>query len=590
MEIKLTKIKGRGFLSFHDPFELDLESLQGQTIQIDGLNKDDNRSESNGSGKSSLLEAINWGLYGELCRRNRYKDEVIHKQLKECHIQQTLKTNDQIWNITRHRNKQEQSLEILINGEPGFPGSTSSTKQEKLEEFLGMNFASFICTTIFGREFMAFPDLKPAERTEMLTRIRGLEHYTDASKKASDTAKSLASSVVEKENLLREVKARLEEVRKTNYRDKIEEFENEKKQLVDKLQKQLEQFEEELRSEKRELDHNVKLRGSQSMADLHQKIKIQYGKEKVIYYDLENAKTRLKEFQELGEGNCSLCGQKVTKEHLEKESNLLKYIIKMDSEKFFKIKSELAKLESESDPLDKLEAHIRGIRQSITSIESNAKHTQSLILVEEQKINPYIQMEKERVEKARKLGKQIREIKQEQDTIIYKQQIYQFWQEGFKKIKFMLFDTMVTNFQLITNQILKEYSNELEILFDTERETRGGTIKDEFHISIVDMDGEEVSYEMYSGGERQKIRLSIALGLAQMIREDCGRDFNFMAFDEPNDALDDAGKDTNFETFTELAQTGKTVLVTDHDANFKDRFDKTILVVKENKRSQIQEN
>jgi chromosome segregation ATPase len=79
-QINLKKMSGNGFLTFFDPFEFNFSDYEGKTLQIDGENKDDEMSKSNGSGKSSLLEAISWGLYGELCRKNRYKDEVIYNR------------------------------------------------------------------------------------------------------------------------------------------------------------------------------------------------------------------------------------------------------------------------------------------------------------------------------------------------------------------------------------------------------------------------------------------------------------------------------------------------------------------------------
>jgi ABC-type lipoprotein export system ATPase subunit len=65
-------------------------------------------------------------------------------------------------------------------------------------------------------------------------------------------------------------------------------------------------------------------------------------------------------------------------------------------------------------------------------------------------------------------------------------------------------------------------------------------------------------------------------------------DYNVIAFDEPNDSLDDMGKDTNFDTFQVLSETeGKAVLVTDHDSLFKDRFDHNIMIIKEKGESVI---
>jgi len=60
MKIVLNKIWGEGFLSFYDNFEFNLQNYLGKSIQIDGRNEDESLAQSNGSGKSALLETIIW--------------------------------------------------------------------------------------------------------------------------------------------------------------------------------------------------------------------------------------------------------------------------------------------------------------------------------------------------------------------------------------------------------------------------------------------------------------------------------------------------------------------------------------------------
>jgi len=78
--------------------------------------------------------------------------------------------------------------------------------------------------------------------------------------------------------------------------------------------------------------------------------------------------------------------------------------------------------------------------------------------------------------------------------------------------------------------------------------------------------------------------------LSETIFNQCGRDFNFLSFDEPNNGLDEVGKTANFNMFSEQAEKGKAVLVTDHDAYFSDKFSRTIIVEKERGNSRIVEN
>src|SRR3990170_272296 len=101
MLINIQTISGKGFMSFRKPFEFPIYNYVGKTVQIDGNNLDDEKSKSNGSGKSTLLETINWGLFGELCRKNRYKDEVISKKEKLATIQVIFKIDEISYKIER---------------------------------------------------------------------------------------------------------------------------------------------------------------------------------------------------------------------------------------------------------------------------------------------------------------------------------------------------------------------------------------------------------------------------------------------------------------------------------------------------------
>lgn len=59
------RLQLKGFLSYLDPVELDFSGLDVACI-----------SGSNGAGKSSLLDAITWALFGQARRRD---DAVINR-------------------------------------------------------------------------------------------------------------------------------------------------------------------------------------------------------------------------------------------------------------------------------------------------------------------------------------------------------------------------------------------------------------------------------------------------------------------------------------------------------------------------------
>ncbi len=641
--IKLISTSGQGFLSFYDPFQFDIFKYEGKATQIDGVNRSDDISKSNGGGKSSLLESVGWGLYGELCRKNHFKDEVIYNRngvkAKFASISTNFEEGENSYHTTRKLEwKKSPELVLIENGEEILKGATYSTKQEHLEKILGMNFTAFQCCEMFGGPtsgFLCFPDLKPSERAKVLTDIRGLDKYVQASEKCSKQIKNIQISVREKTEESRTLEGRISQLREIDYKSKIQEFEDDRKKELEEIKiqeintkKLLKEIENKVKEEVNKLRNQIEEYEKKEKKNENLLIKLPSFREKykglakdynIMVVNKHNIEQRAleivqerKDFQKLGVGKCPICKQKITGDHLAKEISNLNLKIsgftlkaKELDPKILETKNNIEKVEQDTEYLSKLESENKEIRNliyrsktTILSLEKAPELQRHRITLENLKVssealkndeNPYKKQEEERKSTLFVLVNQFKGVRQDMEALEQEGQYYQFWIDGFKSIRNSLFGIIIDRFHELTQDLLSQYSSELQVQFSTERETRSGTIKEEFNISITDSSGTTLSYEMYSGGEKQKIRLSIAMALAQMIKDDCGKSYNGVFFDEPNDALDDVGKEINFNLFKEIAESGQVVFVTDHDELFKSRFDHSITVVKENDKSFIQE-
>ena len=631
MLIRLISISGKGFMSFRKTFEFSMANYEGKTIQIDGRNLDDEKSQSNGSGKSTLLESFCYGWFGELCRKNRYKDEIIHKKEKQALIQ-TVFTADSVMYKTERtiERKKTPNLKIWKEETELFKNATYQVKQNELEKVLQINFISFQCAVMFGRDFNNFPDLKPAERAKILTDVRGLDKYVSSSLKAGESAKSLQSLVLELDKSIGNKEGELTGVRSTSYKINIDTFESERVASISSWKESLVEEENELNSIQLRIDektNKIKLKiahfenskniliketgtkqeASDRTNNIQSDLNALVFRRDNLKIDMNEINNEIQTLTKQGEGPCPFCAQTITGSYLQSRINQLGLEamgIKSEwdtiPDKERSLRDQLKVSKSLVDEIDKKIRELDTIKDSIRDLKVELSHAQadgestisaSVITItnlkndmlkKSEEINPYLEMEENRKKQIRELGSKIRGMNETKNGLLDKKKYFDFWVDGFKKIRMMLFDSMISQLESLAQHHLSEYSSELNIIMATERETRSGTIKDEFHIAIVDGNGDEVSYEMYSGGERQKIRLSISRALSQFIKEGCSVDFSFIAFDEPNDSLDDLGKESNFDTFTYLAENdGKAVLVTDHDALLRDRFDCRILVIKE---------
>src|ERR1041385_8105436 len=89
-------------------------------ILITGINKDAKKANSNGSGKSSIFEALCWCLWGQTIRDLDADDVVNRKAKKDCAVTLTLIDGTDRYQISRHRKdtrvKKPNDLDILKNG------------------------------------------------------------------------------------------------------------------------------------------------------------------------------------------------------------------------------------------------------------------------------------------------------------------------------------------------------------------------------------------------------------------------------------------------------------------------------------------
>ena len=72
--MKINSIKIEGFLSVRNA-EINFDNYFGIT-NIQGLNEDTNPISSNGAGKSTIIEAVSFALFGNTIRRSRLSSKI----------------------------------------------------------------------------------------------------------------------------------------------------------------------------------------------------------------------------------------------------------------------------------------------------------------------------------------------------------------------------------------------------------------------------------------------------------------------------------------------------------------------------------
>lgn len=142
-------------------------------------------ASSNGAGKSTVFNAIAWATYGRELRK-RAARKVVRRGEKSCRVQVFFTLDDgSKFRVDRSR-KRSGGASVKINGKQI---STATGGQELIDRTLGFSYDLFVRTVIFGGDLSAFCRMTPAQRTQMLEEMLGIQHYLDASDVAKAAAK-----------------------------------------------------------------------------------------------------------------------------------------------------------------------------------------------------------------------------------------------------------------------------------------------------------------------------------------------------------------------------------------------------------------
>ncbi len=195
------KLQLRNFMCYREPTSLDFAGIHLACLTGD-----------NGHGKSALLDAITWALWGKA--RARYDDELVTLGEKEMEVEFEFLLGDVHYRVIRKRELGRRSrsaleLQIRDNGRSrSFTASTQRETQARINGILRMDYNTFINSAFLlqGRadEFTVKP---PTERKRILADILGLSIYDEYEQRAK-------AQVKEKEQAEREVEARIQEIQR----------------------------------------------------------------------------------------------------------------------------------------------------------------------------------------------------------------------------------------------------------------------------------------------------------------------------------------------------------------------------------------
>lgn len=579
-----------------------------------GRNLTDTYSESNGSGKSSIIESIVWCLTGSTTR-GISSDSVINNLSndKGCKVEVSMSVDSDVYEVKRTRGGIGNTLSITKNGED-ISGNTMKKSQSILEELIPLNYEDLTSCIILAQDMPGrFSSLTPAGRKSKLESIADYDDkiqtlnriLKDKKSELDEDIKKIGAKIVsleeysipEAERNLESTKSEFETFKKKleTQEEEFAKIDAENKEIEEKINQMRIRLEEHKNEESR---INELIDSKRYNIEEFRRFKIQplWGIENDLKsqrkYREDRVKDLNKDIESLGTGICRTCKRPLdNKDEIDRHRKEIEDLIKIEDELLGYVNSQfeensklIASFEMDREEMEheiqRLQSELKSVRSKSSSYEKSIDELRSQIKHKigiEDNTEYYLNKIKESEDKIQDMKNDLEELQPLYDSK-YKESksiseiLYDLSRGQFRTF---LLDKTMKNFNHLLSQISLELMKDepVRLLFNGDK------------IEILYKDK---YYEQMSGGEKKRIDIAMELTVRKYKSLVSGVNFNLLVMDETFDSLDKIGIDSLFNA-VEASGTTESFVVISHRENACLNYDRKVVVCKEEGISRISE-
>lgn len=618
MRITFKSISIENFMSIGN-VHINFDNYKGYNVVMGENHNLTDNARSNGSGKSSIFEAIVWSLTGETIRGN--KDVANYNGDDGALVDIVFEIDTHNYRIvrTKEHSKYKNNLFIYIDGEDK-SGKGIRDTEKLLQQYLPELTASLIGSVIIlgqglpsrftnnspsarkevletlTRSDFMIDDLKSRignRKTELNTELRATQDSVLELKTKSNTTSRRIAEVQGKlsvlgtnEDLTTELSSLIQQLTDKNEQVGILTL---RKQALDEnkdnLQSQYTSLEAEYHNKLNDLLNRYTVESSQLNADI-----------KILQQQIQNLEHKIRKDKSVTD-ICPTCGQKLPDVYVpdtrkdEQELALMRNRLSelsIQNEQLYQtykvtgrkaidgqyepllrsVKDTLANCLKENKDVS---TSLNGLNVEIRSLDERKRYIEStLAIYDVQKKTLEDELDSLRIEKQR--------LEEQQNSQVVVED----------SIKERL--TIISKFETVIKRDFRGYLLQDIIVYIDKRAKL--YCKDVFDTELIDflLDGNNISitysgkpYEALSGGERQKVDLIIQFAIRDMLCAYTGFSTNIIALDEIFDNLDDVGSTRVIDLISnKLSDISGVFIISHHAKELNIPYDNELVIVKNN--------
>jgi DNA repair exonuclease SbcCD ATPase subunit len=568
--IKFEKVRWKNILSTGNVFtEIDL--CRSTNTLIIG---------SNGAGKSTILDALCFGLFGKPFRKIN-KPNLLNS-INQSHgvVEVEFTIGKKSYKVVR--GIKPNVFEIYCNNDLLNQDSKSKDYQEQLEKsILKLNFKSFTQVVILGSaSFVPFMQLSPADRRAIIEDLLDIQIFS-----------SMNAILKEKSSELKEVTSKnkynidLTEEKIELQKHNIEEHKKHNDIEIKKKEDEITESEKEIESCEKEINNiqsniEILLKSIEDKTPNEKKISKLNQLESKMDDNIKKNKKDISFYEQ--NDNCPTCKQGIGEEFRNNQISEIEKKIDTQQKGLEQIKEEIVKLDNRMKDIQKINSEIYKNNNEIIQNNSTIKSLNEFIKKLKNQISD-LSNKKNNLEddnsKLKKLKEELEALISEQQELTIEKQYYEYASTLLKDngIK----TKIIKQYLPIMNKLINKYLTAMDFFVNF-------NINENFEETIKSRHRDEFSYDNFSEGEKMRIDLALLFTWRQIAKLKNSTNTNLLILDEVFDSsLDSVGTEEFLKLMGEMGSETNIFVISHKGDQLFDKFRSVIRFQKKNNFSEV---
>lgn len=532
----------------------------------------------NGSGKSTILDALSFVLYNKPFRKINKPQLVNSITNKEMVVEIEFESNQANYKIVR--GMKPTVFEIYKNGNLLNQDASSKDYQEFLERnILKINHKSFCQVVVLGSaSFTPFMQLTAQARREVIEDLLDLEIFTKMNVALKSSAAANKTELAECSSEKKSIQTKIEmtKLHMNKLKENKEKQKNDKEEKIKELNgliintaTEIEALVEKLQDLQSEIKDES---ATKKKLDQNQKYKIQLSAE----IDRDEDTTKFFQTNDM----CPTCTQKIDEDFKQKIKDKRSTIRQT-------INKAIEKLDIEKKELDKKMEYFSSVNDSIYKINMSLSVLNSKNLGYNDQIKQLKKEIKELDDDQKVIDEnKINEYEEEYKKLEEKYNDLMDQQSMYSSIGLILKDSgikakIIKQYISVINTFINKYLSSMDFFVNFE-------LNESFEEKIKSRFRDEFSYASFSEGEKMRINLAVLFTWRAVSKMRNSVNTNLLIMDEVFDSsLDSSGTDEFLKLIQDLSGGTNTFIISHKTDQLVDKFEKIIKFQKRKNFSRI---